>query len=385
MFVMIGCSRKEPHTPPSPTPSVAQAKARDATQDLQDLASLDLATPDPWDETRADPRQALPELTARPDTWRRGVSLGLFASDSSPKVQREIYIELLDEIVAVGATDLSLVVRWSQETVHDDVIAPKDGVTVPDELVQEVIREAHARGLRTFLMPIIWLEKRKMGVWRGTLAPKNPETWWESYTTFLMHYAALAAKEDVALLSVGSELLSMETEEARWRTLIASVRQRYKGELTYSANWDHFEVPAFWDALDVVGMTAYQELTKTPNPAVDELEQGWAAFHGRLRRWAIEHDYRYIFTEIGYPSHRKGAAYPWNYSAEAPAAPWLQARCYRAMMQKWEADSRLDGLYIWNWFGFKDLEDRGYTPRGKPAEQIVEHWYKSTLDSGATK
>ncbi len=383
-FMLLSCSRQEPAKPASQTSRHIQEQVA-----AQDAGTAEAATPDqsmakdtndPWDEERPDPRKDLPELSTRPDTWRRGVALGLFATGSTEDEQRKIYRELLDEIVAVGATDLSLVVRWSQSTVKDHVIEARDGVTVPDELVVDVIQAAHERGLRTFLLPIIWLEHREMGIWRGTIAPHDMDAWWEHYTRFIHHYADLAQRQDVALLSVGSELLSMETEEARWRALIESTRKRYKGELTYSANWDHFEVPAYWDALDVVGMTAYQELSKNPNPELEELTRGWSSFHRRLRRWATEHDYRYIFTEIGYPSHRQGAQYPWNYSANAPAAPWLQARCYRAMMEKWESDKRLDGLYVWNWFGFKDLEDRGYTPRGKPAEQVLEHWYKSTKE-----
>lgn len=323
------------------------------------------------------------QLFARPeqrnDTWQRGISLGLFASTQDPEEQRKIYQSLLDEIKQAGATDISIVVRWRQDTVHSSKIYQDQGITVPDELLIQVLQDAHQRGLRTFLLPIIWLKERKMGVWRGTIAPQDENAWWKDYERFIMHYAQIAEQNQVSLLSVGSELLSMETKKERWDTLISKVRAKYSHKLTYSANWDHFEVPTFWDKLDVVGLTAYQELSKQPDPSVKELQLGWRSFTVRLNTWARENQFHYIFTEVGYPSHAKGAAYPWNYSANAAPAPNLQAKCYQSMMQQWHADPRLDGVYIWNWFGFKSLQDRGYTPRGKPAQAILERWYKESM------
>lgn len=329
--------------------------------------------------------EELPEPLARPASFRRGISLGLFASTSNEQEQRAIYERLLDEITEAGATDVSIVVRWSQETVASSEIRPGEGVTVEDELVRHVLREARARGMRTFLMPIIWLRERKMGVWRGTIRPDDEAQWWAQYTAFIHHYARLAEEEGVGLYSVGSELLSMETELERWVELITSTRALYSGELTYSANWDHFEVPTFWDELDVVGMTAYQELGTKANPDLEDLGRGWSPFVQRLSIWAREHDYRYLFTEIGYPSHERGAAYPWNYSANARADHVLQAKCYAAMYRQWQSDARLEGLYVWNWFGFRDRSDRGYTPRGKMAEEILKRWYGGERGEGVNE
>lgn len=327
---------------------------------------------------RPDPTTALPKLKPRDKKFRRGVSLGLFASTKDTSEQRKIYAELLDEIEAVGATDLSIVVRWTQNTVKDSKIARDPKRTVADETLKWVIKEAQARKLRVFLMPIIHLNVRKIGVWRGTIEPVSPDKWWANYEAFIVYYAKLAQKTGVSLFAVGSELLSMETKTKRWHKLIKRVRRIYKGQLTYSANWDHFEVVSFWDKLDVVGMTAYQELTKRPNPSLKQLKRGWLGFSQRLRVWSMQHGHRYIFTEVGYPSHSKGAAYPWDYRPRGKADPMLQARAYRALMEVWSKDKSFDGLYVWNWFGFKSLQDRGYTPRGKPAEKVIKHWFDST-------
>ena len=336
---------------------------------------------DPWSIRRPDAREGLPKATERPKTWRRGVSLGLFASEKNVENNMRIYTALLDEIAAVGATDGSIVVRWKQKDIHATEIKPSEDVTSPTELLGRVIDAAHDRNLRVFLLPIIYLDERARGVWRGTIDPSDMDAWWEAYGEFILHYARIASEHQIELYSVGSELLSMEREDRRWRELIAKVRAIYKGKLTYSANWDHFEIPTFWDALDIAGMTAYQELTRAPNPPVGELNKGWRSLKRRLDEWSARTGREYIFTEIGFPSHREGAAHPWDYTSKSIPAHELQARCFRSMFEVWEKEEKLAGLYVWNWFGFRDREDRGYTPRGKPAEDVLRHWYTSSQPS----
>jgi len=325
----------------------------------------------------------LPVPMARDGAFRRGVSLGLFVSTDAAAERRSIYATLLDEIVDVGATDVQIVVRWAQADVGATAIGPKDRLTPADEELTWVVEQAHTRGLRVFLMPIVHLETRGKREWRGTLRPLTPEAWWASYGAFVMHYARLAAASSVDLFAVGSELVSMEIEEARWRALIGQVRQVFKGKLTYSANWDHFEPIGFWDAVDVVGVTAYQELSRRRGPSEKELEQGWGPFVGRLRGWAARQGHRYLLTEVGYPSNPFGAFRPWDYRPRGEPDPALQLRCYRTMMRVWHDDPRLDGLFVWNWFGFGGLEDRDYTPRGKPAARVLQRWFEDSRVSPA--
>ncbi|MBH23484.1 MAG: hypothetical protein CMH57_03265 [Myxococcales bacterium] len=355
-LVLVGCRCDAPQRP------VSEATSVDAAKDAP---------------RRREPEavRGLPAAQARPEGFRRGVSLGLFVSERDPRARRFYYEQLLDEIREVGATDVSLVVRWSQRDVQATAIAPLEGVTSGDDVLTEVIALARARGLRVFLMPILHLGSRRRGQWRGTLKPVDEVAWWASYEAFILHYARIAAAQEVELFAVGSELVSMERQAERWEALIREVRGVYGGELTYSANWDHFEPVPFWDHLDVVGVTAYHELSQEPDPDEQALVAGWRPFERRLKRWAAAQDRRYIFTEVGFPSHSQGAARPWDYTPRGEPDAALQLRCYRSMFRVWNADPRLTGVFIWNWFGVGGASDRGYTPRGKPAEQVIRRWY----------
>ncbi|MDD9934345.1 MAG: hypothetical protein OXT09_12120, partial [Myxococcales bacterium] len=293
-----------------------------------------------------------------------------------PEWRSALYRDFLDELADVGATDVQLVVQWSQRDIYATEIGPLPGVSVEDELLEWVITEARARELRVFLMPILHLQERKRGHWRGKLRPDDWDAWWRSYREFILHYALMSKGSGVDLLSVGSELISTESRTERWRALIADVRQRFPGKLTYSANWDHFEPVAFWDDLDVAGITGYQELSDEPYPDEQTLVRGFAGLLQRIELWHAMTGQRFVFTEIGYPSQIYSARYPWDYRKRGDAPDLqLQLRCYRALYQVWQHRKVLDGLYVWNWFGVGGPTDHGYTPRDKPAASVLRHWF----------
>lgn len=316
--------------------------------------------------------QGLPAPQAK--LARRGFALGLFASTVDARERRAIYRTFLSELKEAGATDVELVVRWSQPDVHAERLTPDPHIATPDPVLREVIGLARAEGLRVFLMPIVHVEARGPGQWRGTLAPRSWDRWWESYSQFILHYAALAQAEGVTLFAVGSELISTEAQEDRWRGLIAAVRAVYKGQLTYSANWDHFEPVRIWDAVDVVGVTAYQPLSSGPTDEAS-LDRGLSRFLLRLAMWRSESPRPFLITEVGYPSSAHAAERPWD-QREGPVDLALQTRCYRALYRALAAEPRLEGVYFWNWFGRGGADDGGYTLRGKPALAVVKLWFR---------
>jgi len=309
---------------------------------------------------------------------QRGMSLGLFSKEKNYS-----YLNDLKEMKGWGVTHVMLVVSWYQKDVRGSEIRPRDYdgddvMTIPDEKLKEVIRQAHSLGLKTMLFPILRLEVRQDKDWRGVIQPKNLELWWKSYQTFILHYAQIAAEEGTDIFSVGSELLSREKETAHWKDLIAQVRRVFPGKLLYSANWDHYLHPEFWDDLDYLGVTAYYEVSKKKTPSLGELKQSWGYIQKELLRWKQMHpDKKLVFTEIGYPSVDGTAIYPWNYYLEGQADPEEQALCYRAFIDTWRDSKDLAGVFFWVWWGEGGLKDKSYTPRGKPAEKWLKGWYKS--------
>lgn len=287
---------------------------------------------------------------------------------------------MVDDIAALGASDVAVVVQWSQASVRSNQIMPHPKQTQDEAVVRGMMRRARQKGLRVMLFPILWVEQRGPNLWRGTLSPENPGLWWATYRTFVLHFADLAREEGAVLFSVGSELGSMEGDASRWRDLIAAVRARFPGKLVYSANWDHYADVPFWDALDYIGLTGYHRLAAGPPPAVPsqaELDERWAGIRTVILDWR-EHRHPgrpLLFTEVGYPSLQGAAWRPWEYTLGGDVDLEEQRRCWLAFARAWAGDSGLAGFYAWNWWGVGGPDDGNYTPRHKPAEGVLRAFF----------
>lgn len=311
-----------------------------------------------------------PEPAAPPA--ERGVALGLFASDPSWD-----YGALVDEIVETGATHLSVVWVWWQDEASSTRIGPQPGRSATDIQIARTIAHAKAAGLHVTAFPIVRLLNGSRTDWRGKIAPVDEDAWWESYRAFILHGALVAKSGGADRYSVGSELLSREGQRARWIDLIERVRLRAGDlEIMYSANWDHYRPVSFWDAVDVVGVTGYWELTDDLEASADALTRAWAVPRAELRAWSSALGRPLVLTEVGYPSLDGGAAWPWDETRRAPVDLEEQRRAYRAFVAAWSGVDTLQGVYFWNWFGFGGPKDGNYTPRGKPAADVIRRWYQ---------
>lgn len=304
----------------------------------------------------------------------RGVALGLWDVPAD-KDATELVRPRLAEIAALGADHVEIVVHWRQKDVRASKLAPDAAVTIPDARLREVLREAARQNLQVLLFPIVDVEVRAKGAWRGTLAPKDVDAWWKSYEAFVLHYAALAAEEKVALFSIGSELGSTEAWRDRWYHLISRVEKRYAGPLVYSANWDHYREVSFWTRVDYVGINAYHELTSDSDASEKELTAAWVKERDVLVAFATKQGKPLLITEIGYPSLDGAAVHPWDYTSTAKVDLEEQRRCYQAFADAWANEATLAGVFFWVWYGDGGKQDRGYTPRGKPAEKVVRAWF----------
>lgn len=313
--------------------------------------------------------------------YMRGVSLGMYF-----KSQDFDYDLFLKDIKEVGASHVGFVISWYQKNVKATRIVRDKQRTVSDARLIQTIRQARARGLQVFLLPIVRLKERGPDDWRGVIKPTVLDDWWRSYRSYILHYARLGQTHGVELFSVGSELVSMETHRSRWRSLIASVRQIYRGMLVYSANWDHYEPVTFWDDLDYIGISNYYELSKKVLPSVARLRDTWMKIRKKIEAWKANYPRQpLIFTEVGYYSQEGTNIYPWDYTRDQKISLEEQRRCYRAFVDVWSKSKVLQGSYFWNWFARGGPTDKGYTPRGKPAECILREWYGNIKKSSVKK
>ncbi len=278
-------------------------------------------------------------------------------------------------MAAAGATHVALVVSWEQNDVRSTAIARSPRVTAPDREVRAALRRAARLGLRAVVFPVLSLRETAPGKWRGALEPGDVDAWWLAHERFILHYAGMAAAEGAAGLVIGSELGFSEGWRDRWYHLISRVERVFEGELIYSANWDHYREVSFAARLDHLGVSAYFPLATGSDPAQAELDRSWRRHRGELVRFARAARVSLWLTEVGYPSRDGAAAHPWDYGAAGAVDLAEQYRCFAALVAAWNGERALDGLLVWNWWGHGGPRDRDYTPRGKPAQRLLEAWF----------
>lgn len=299
----------------------------------------------------------------------RGIVLQVQRIDSP-----EVYQKAVDDIAGTGADTVEIVVDSKQENGSSGVIFVDARQTPSLEKLTALIQYAKAKGLRVVLMPIVLLERPKGNEWRGVINPPKWEDWFESYRSMILHYAEAAEAGHADVFSVGSELVSTERYRDEWLRTIDEVRRNYHGLLTYSANWDHYQKIPFWDHLDIISTNSYYKLGENKDVTVKEIVRRWHEIQKDLLAWVRTQHKPYMFTEVGWCSVANAADEPWDYTQETvPLDLNLQLKLYEGFFQAWNNVPELGGYMIWQWTpnNAGGPQDRGYTPEGKPAEQVL--------------
>ena len=292
----------------------------------------------------------------------------------------ETYEPMLREIADVGANTVLFCVPGHMEHARSQSIYIDMRKTPPPEEFKALIRAGKKLGLRTVLMPIVLLMKPRGNEWRGVIDPPDWDEWWAQYTEFVLFFADIARDGGAEALMVGSELVSTEKYTARWKTLIGQVRERYpQGKLGYSANWDHYRPIDFWDQLDFIGMTSYYTLADERGPSVEEIVSRWEPVRKDILAWQRRISKPILLTEVGWCSQEGAAKAPWNYyqnQVATPAGMEEQRRLYEAFVRAWNDTPELMGVIWWEWTGSAGgAGDFGYTPKNKPAEEVLRRWF----------
>jgi hypothetical protein len=323
--------------------------------------------------------RALREREARPwrpaDGFQRGVCLAHSVDLESGYLSAECAKQLVT-LKGMGVNWVSLTPFGYLPSLHTPEIYPSaeggvDGET--DEAVCEAAARARALGLRVWLKPHLWTRG-----WVGELdfVPSDWPRFFERYRAFVLHYALLAARERMDGLFVGHETVTASLGfPERFRALIGDVRRAYPGTLSYGANWDR-EVDgiAFWDALDLIGVSFYYPLADRPGADVATLTAGATRALAKLRALAARTGRPVLLDEVGYAPTASAALEPWQEAHGGASQPLAQRDCYEAVTRALEPADWVAGVFWWKWFSGASREadePRTFSPRGQPAEAVM--------------
>lgn len=246
--------------------------------------------------------------------------------------------------------------------------------------VLAAMAQAHAQGLKVFLVPHLWVET---GGWRALMDPGDEAGWkrWaESYRHFVLTWAEVAKEGGAEMMSIGVEMRSFLTtgRAAMFFPIIDEVRKVYPGLLTYSANWDDAADTLIWDKLDLIGINAFYPLADKDGASRQALMEGGKRVEEGLRKLAEAHRKPIVLTEIGYTTRRDPAIRPWEWPdgmKDVQIDEEAQAQAYEAIIAPLLDSRFVTGFFVWRYYA--DPEDVsqesewGFSPRGKLAELIL--------------
>jgi hypothetical protein len=249
---------------------------------------------------------------------------------------------------------------------------------VTDAGVRHAVQLAHQSHLKVMLKPHIDLVDDDAD--RAHIRPSDVGAWFASYTTFITHYARLASEIGVEQFSVGTELKGTSTQTDRWRAVVAAVRATYRGPLTYAANYDEYQQIAFWDALEFIGVDAYWPLAAKPTTDVGALKAAWVPIASALAGASIRWRRPTLFTEAGYASQEGSSTAPFDWTHSVVRSDAEQAAAYTALLETFWHETWFAGVHWWMWDDIpgrsEDNQALDYTPHGKPAEDVLRHFWK---------
>jgi hypothetical protein len=314
---------------------------------------------------------ALP-ATAHAD-WQRGVDFTTYAASTYGTAASDAS---LARAAASGNDSASIVITQYMDTPISSTIRA-NGATPTDASILHAMATARSLGLEVSLKPQVDVNT---GSWRGAIAPPDPNAWFASYGAMIDHYADLARQGGATMLVIGTEFktLSGPAYTSRWQQIIAGIRQRFGGRLTYAANWNEYKQVQFWDRLDLIGVDAYYPLSDLPAPTVSQLVSAWTSrgYVDALRVSSQQYGKQVLFTEIGYRSIVGAAITPNIWNSQALYSMDEEANAYEAAFQAFIGKPWFAGMYWWSWPA--SLPANGwngdYTPTYKPAEDVMHAW-----------
>ncbi len=246
--------------------------------------------------------------------------------------------------------------------------------------VIRAIHQAHAEGLKVFLVPHLWVET---GGWRALIDPGDDAAWsrWtDAYRSFLLTWAEVAAEGSVEMLSVGVELRSWVTTSraSSMLAIIEEVRRVYPGLLTYSANWDDVGDTAILGAIDLIGINAFYPLADHDGASPAELAEGGRKVAASVEALSRSAGKPVVLTEIGYTTRPNPAVKPWEWPdgmKDVKVDERAQAEAYRALIAPFLDARWCAGFFVWRFYADPDDVSQeaewGFSPRGKLAELVM--------------
>lgn len=340
------------------------------------------------------------------EKWHLGVTFGFRAKNgwfATEEAKREA-----DAIAAAGADWVALVVTVFQEHFHSTVQFKDFEKTPNDREVVEIINYLHSIGLKVQLRPMLETLDGcgRLGIWfpnddpTGVRIPGETRSFWNDWFDSMRKraicYAKIAEETGCEMYCLDSELDRTIGKNEEWKTVVREVRKFYNGCLTSChtthtgiidfqqvlANKDHW----FYD-LDILSLSCYHKAADKPGETRENMIENYKSQLERFRHIQAIFDKPVLFGECGCTSSVGAAMAPSSWSNNTSFDGREQADYLSAVLETFADEPWWYGLYWWKWDEQvpRPISDKGFTIKGKPAEEIYKEWSRKDRRRGISR
>ncbi|MFC7517193.1 DUF4214 domain-containing protein [Herbaspirillum sp. GCM10030257] len=282
---------------------------------------------------------------------------------------------------------------------------------------------AHEVGLKVIWKPQFNLDRLQPDNVNEFSTPAN-----FNVANFLAGVKTFWAQWAPAAQAYGADMVIMSTEngayaakyEAAWRDIIATIRKDYKGPLTYAENnivsRDYAHGPddiPFWDALDFIGVDAYNPVGNGGSTSYETAVQDFHANSVNIRDNGFKVDIPAVlkalsakfgkpvlFAEFGIRSVAGASSMPAQFALQPGETVDFQEQYnyYKAFLDIYRNESWVAGVSTWNehnewspypthplWAHYTETFGRaGGDYLGKPTEQLLRDYWLEMSAPGIT-
>lgn len=297
-----------------------------------------------------------------------GIIRSWWSSDYSSDAMENTLLRMHDN----GIESVTFMTTYYQDNKNSTVISSNASKTPNEAGLEKAIKRAKELGFKVRLKPHVDLYSNE---WRGDISFDNESdwmAWFGSYDSYITHMADFAETNGVDMLVIGTEL-ERTVHRDEWYDIISNVKNKFTGELTYSANWDNYAAPIFWDELDYIGISEYPPIASGFNPSQEELE-----FESELRAQELD-DFselmgkRIMLTEMAFHDRDGTGTKPYALTSGVGDI-YEQAECYHARLKTLINRPSIAGVDIYGYY-YNNSNPDGFTVTDNLAEQVISYWY----------
>ena len=388
------------------------ARGHTVTPSIAPQDILDTVSEWTWPPKTGSPALVATNIPSRGTGFFAGIELQSYYDPNTPT----FIPNALKNIQALGSNWVFLSPSWTYVRNNPLIFSGQPGRDPFWSDTVTTITQARAINLNVALFPQPRFATNRNDFWRS--APRDPSwwnNWFDHYRAFVIHYADLASLTGSQALVIGGDWIApalpagnlsdgtpsgVPTDaEARWKSLIAEVRQHFRGSVIFALPYDTSSISAPITILsdaDVVYLLWFAKLSEqaTPNKA-DLLNEAGRLLDNNVAPVQVQVNKPFIIG-LSYPSSTysatgcipdgNGGCYDWtvlnrpNPDLNTGSLDLQQqVDIYDAVFNAVNGRTWINGLISRGYFAPVALQDKSASIHGKPTADLLWYWFPRLL------